>query len=96
MAPSAGTWPGNVRELETPPQRLALLAGDGATGSDRLRPRSESHADRSSAFGELAFSLEKSQWINRASPLGGPNGIGLPVCWESPATIYRKIKEYEL
>jgi len=94
-------WPGNVRQLENTLQRLVLLAGDGAISRSLIE---EEPALRKALLGGLAddepvFSLEKSEreQIRRAlESSGGNRNRAAKLLGISRATIYRKIKEYDL
>jgi len=94
-------WPGNVRQLENTLQRLALLAGDGTITRQVI---AEDPALRQALLGQAAddealFSLEKSEreQIRRAlESCRGNRNKAARLLGISRATIYRKIKEYEL
>jgi two-component system response regulator HydG len=94
-------WPGNVRQLENVLQRLALLAGDGPITRSSIE---EEPALQKALLGGLAddepvFSLEKSEreQIRRAlETSGGNRNRAAKLLGISRATIYRKIKEYDL
>jgi transcriptional regulator with GAF, ATPase, and Fis domain len=94
-------WPGNVRQLENVLQRLALLAGDDAITRSLIE---EEEALRRALLGGLGddepvFSLERSEreQIRRAlESCGGNRNRAAKLLGISRATIYRKIKEYDL
>jgi DNA-binding NtrC family response regulator len=94
-------WPGNVRQLENVLHRLVVLAGDGPIDlalieSDDALRRSLLGVEKEA---EPLLSLERTEreQIRRALALSGGNReraarlLGI-----SRATMYRKIKEYEL
>ena len=94
-------WPGNVRQLENSLQRLALLAADGPI------TRSVVEADDGlsrALLGDLdtrqpIYSLERNEMeqIRRAlETCGGNRNRAARMLGISRATIYRKIKEYDL
>jgi transcriptional regulator of acetoin/glycerol metabolism len=95
------TWPGNVRQLENVLQRLALLAGDGAITRSLIE---EETTLRKTLLGGLdsdepVFSLERSEreQIRRAlESCAGNRNRAAKLLGISRATIYRKIKEYDL
>ena len=94
-------WPGNVRQLENTLQRLALLAADGPITREVV----EADDGLSRALlGDLAarepvYSLERNEkeQIRRAlEACGGNRNRAARMLGISRATIYRKIKEYDL
>ena len=95
------TWPGNIRQLENTIQRLALLAGDGpitpaAVESDR--------GLRQSLLGDTVgdtpiYSLEHNEREQIRQALTATNGNrtqAAKLLGISRATIFRKIKEFDL
>jgi Nif-specific regulatory protein len=95
------TWPGNIRQLENTIQRLALLAGDGpitpaAVESDR--------GLRQNLLGDTAgdtpiYSLEHNEREQIRQALTATNGNrtqAAKLLGISRATIFRKIKEFDL
>jgi len=93
-------WPGNVRQLESTLQRLALLAGDGPI----TRKVVESDAGlRQQLIGETParpiYSLEQSEREQICAALESTDGNkarAAKLLGISRATIFRKIKEYDL
>jgi Nif-specific regulatory protein len=94
-------WPGNVRQLENLLRRMALLAGDGPI--DRSVIDSDSELARmlfgkESAAGPM-LSLEKTEQeqIRRAlDAAAGNRDRAARLLGISRATIYRKMREYDL
>ena len=95
------SWPGNVRQLENHIQRIALLAGDGPITLSVLE---QDKGLREALLGKKTegtpvFSLEHSEKEQIRQALEAAKGnrtraarmLGI-----SRATIFRKIKEYEL
>jgi Nif-specific regulatory protein len=94
-------WPGNVRQLENTLQRLSLLAGEGTITRQVI---AEDPALRQALLGqagddEALYSLERSEreQIRRAlESCRGNRDRAARLLGISRATIYRKIREYEL
>jgi two-component system response regulator HydG len=94
-------WPGNVRQLENTLQRLVLLAGDGVITRDVVAedPSLRQALLGQAADAETSYSLERTEreQIRRAlESCGGNRNTAARLLGISRATIYRKIKEYEL
>jgi transcriptional regulator with GAF, ATPase, and Fis domain len=94
-------WPGNIRQLENTLQRLTLLAGDGpitmtVVESDRdLRRLLVGETDGTEAI----YSLERNEEERIREALkatGGNRTRAAKLLGISRATIFRKIKQYDL
>jgi Nif-specific regulatory protein len=94
-------WPGNIRQLENTLQRLVLLAGEGPITTSVL----ESDAElRKALLGDAAdtapvFSLEHTEEQKIREALRAAEGNrtkAAKLLGISRATIFRKIKQYDL
>ena len=98
------SWPGNVRQLENTLQRLSLLSGDGPLGLDVLALDSGLRQMLDTAPGAAVarsapLSLttsERERIIEALRAAGGNRSHAARLLGVSRATIYRKIKEFEL
>ena len=94
-------WPGNVRQLENQLQRMALLAGDGPISLEVVESDDDLKrtllVERSSA--DPIFSLERNEKQQIAQALASCDGNrtrAAKMLGISRATIFRKVKQYEL
>jgi two-component system response regulator AtoC len=96
------SWPGNVRQLENVVQRLSLLAGEGAITLDVVqsdRGLRESLLTDAPAGGGAVLSLARNERDRIREALDATSGNrtrAAKLLGISRATIFRKIKEYEL
>jgi transcriptional regulator of acetoin/glycerol metabolism len=94
-------WPGNVRQLENTIQRLVLLAGDGpitpeVVESDRgLREMLTGSGTAASPVLSLK-QTEKDKIRQALDAVGGNRLRAARMLGISRATIFRKIKQYDL
>jgi len=92
-------WPGNVRELENTIQRaFALLDGDVIELSDmpRLFPRQATTRRSVQADGSRLASQEKQAILQALEAAGGNKRKAARVLGIGIATLYRKLKKYEI
>ena len=95
------SWPGNVRQLETTIQRLSLLAGAGPIDLSVLETdpalREALIGPRVAAPQPQSLDFSEREQIRQAlSAAKGNRSRAARLLGISRATIYRKLKEYEI
>jgi Nif-specific regulatory protein len=92
-------WPGNVRQLENTLQRLALLADGGVINRATIEQDPALQAALIGQSGRPTLSLKKNERDRIAEALersGGNRLEAAKLLGVSRATIFRKIKHYDL
>ena len=92
-------WPGNVRQLENALQRLALLAGDDAITRATIDSDPSLRATLIGQSGRPTLSLKQNERDRIAEALkqaGGNRADAAKLLGVSRATIFRKIKKFDL
>jgi two-component system response regulator AtoC len=88
-------WPGNVRELENAIERAVILAKNSYIEAADLAQENLSPA-RSAPPGKSLKELEKNHILNILNETGGNYSEAARILGTSRATLYSKIKTYEL
>jgi two-component system response regulator HydG len=93
------SWPGNVRQLENALQRLILLAGDGPITIQTIEADPGLRDALISGGGKPILSLKQNERERIAEALeaaGGNRAEAAKLLGISRATIFRKLKQYDL
>ncbi len=95
-------WPGNVRQLENLVTRMVLLARESYIGTNNVPPEIRVSSSRTTSFGiqELGLSqmenVEKQAIITALTETNGNAVAAAKRLGLGQATIYRKIKRFEI
>ena len=88
-------WPGNVRELENAIERAAILAKNSSIEVADL-PQENLSPARSTPPGKSLKEIEENHILNILDATGGNYSVAARIMGISRATLYSKIKAYEL